>query len=130
MSEEPTHPSRAVQERVVTEGDTAAAWGSKFPPAASTPFVLGLAEVACHSAVESGLEKGQITVGTGATIRHLAPSPVGSTLRASATLLARNGRRLEFAVAVEEDGSLVAEVEHTRAIVDEEAILERLRGRS
>ena len=37
--------------RTVTDNDTAAAWGDTFPPAASTPFVLGLAEITCHQAV-------------------------------------------------------------------------------
>lgn len=130
MSSEQTSRLRGVHERVVTEADTATAWGDQFPPAASTPFALGLAEVACHSAVESGLNKGEITVGIGATIRHLAPSPVGATLRGSAELIERNGRHLSFSVKVEDDGQVVAEVEHSRVIVDRDAMLERLQPKS
>jgi fluoroacetyl-CoA thioesterase len=116
----------ATLEREVTAVDTASAWGAEFPPAASTPFVLGLAEVACHRAVEAQLAAGEITVGTGATIRHLAPSRVGATLRATARLSSRDGRRLEFSVLVEDAGATVAEIDHTRAVVDREAILARL----
>ncbi len=118
-----TTPRSGVQARTVTEADTAAAWGPVFPPAASTPFVLGLAEIACHAAVEADLEEGQLTVGTAATIEHLAPSPVGAELVARATLLDRSGSRLGFEVEVYDGDDRVAHVRHTRAIVGREKIL-------
>ena len=113
----------------VTEADTAARFGAAFPPAASTPFVLGLAEVACHEAVAGLLGAADITVGTSATIDHLAPTPVGGVLTATATLAERDGRRLAFEVEVH-DGhdALVARVAHRRAIVDRRRILDRLAG--
>ncbi len=119
-------PERAVLEREVTDHDTAARWGEEFPPAASTPFVLGLAEVTCHMVVAAELDDTEVTVGTGATIRHLAPSRVGATLRATAELRSHSGRRLEFFVTVEDAGVVVAEIEHTRARVDRANLLERL----
>src|ERR671930_30448 len=85
---------------VVTDADTAARFGPSFPQAASTPFVLGLAEVACHDAVRPLLADGRITVGTSAHVEHLAPTPVGDTLTARATLREQVGSRLEFDVEV------------------------------
>jgi len=119
-------PPDAVIERQVTAEDTAASWGAEFPPAASTPFALGLAEVACHRAVAAELKPEEVTVGTEASIRHLAPSPIGAWLRASARLVSRDGRWLEFVVTIEDAEEVVAEIEHTRAIVDRESMLERL----
>ena len=116
----------ATVELPVTESDTAAAWGAEFPPAASTPFVLGLAEVACHRAVQGGLAEGEITVGTGAVIEHLAPTPVGRTLRAQARLVSREGRRLRFVVEVQDREVLAARIEHSRAVVERRAIVARL----
>lgn len=114
-------------ERAVTDADTAARFGENFPSAASTPFVLGLAEVACHQAVRSLLSEGEITVGTGASIVHSAPTPVGGRLAALAALIARDGRRLTFDVEVhDETGGTVATISHTRAIVRREQIEERL----
>lgn len=116
-------------ERTVTEADTASAYGSQFPPAASTPFVLGLAEVACHNAVADGLGDGEVTVGTRAVVDHLAPSPVGVRLVARARLREREGRRLVFDVEVFEGEDVVARVEHVRAVARSAKIEERLAAR-
>lgn len=112
--------------REVRPEDTAAAWGSDFPPAASTPFVLGLAELACHALVAPELDAERITVGAGARIEHLAPSRVGATLTATAELIARDGRRLSFRAEVHDAGRLVARIKHERAIVARAAILAAL----
>lgn len=115
--------------RTVTERDTAAGFGPDFPRAASTPFVLGLAEVASHEAVRSTLSAGEITVGIRASIDHIAPSPVGATLVARSRLVRRRGRRLYFDIAVEDAGVVVARVKHQRAIIDAERMRHRLEQR-
>ena len=115
--------------RTVTESDTAAGFGPDFPRAASTPFVLGLAEVASHEAVRSILSAGEITVGIRALIDHIAPSRVGATLVARSRLVRKRGGRLYFDIAVEDAGALVARVKHQRAIVDSERMRHRLEKR-
>ncbi len=122
-------PACATVKRIVTEADTAAAYGTPFPPAAATPFVLGLAEVACHTAVADQLAPDQVTVGVRAAIEHLAPTPVGGTLTATATETSRHGRRIVFRVEVTDGAGLCAVVEHERAVVATAAILERLETR-
>jgi fluoroacetyl-CoA thioesterase len=107
---------------VVAEADTARAWGEVFPAVASTPFVLGLAEVACHRSVEGVLEPGELTVGVSATIEHLAASPLGTRLTATAGLRQRDGRRLRFDAEVADARRVVARVTHERAIVSAERI--------
>ncbi len=115
---------------VVRAVDTAASFGSEFPAAVATPFVLGLAEVACHNAVAAQLGEGEVTVGVRATIEHLAPSPVGATLTARATLVRREGRALFFTVDVLDAGQLCATVAHDRAVVLSEKINRRLAERA
>jgi len=112
----------------VSERDTAASFGVDFPPAASTPFVLGLAEVACHEAVRPTLSPGDITVGVRAVIDHLAPSRVGAKLLARSELVRRRGRKLYFDVEIEDGGAVVARVKHQRAIVDAQRMRQRLAG--
>lgn len=102
----------------VTAQDTAAAFGPDFPAAASTPFVLGLAEVACHNAVASRLKTGEITVGVRALIDHLLPSRVGTELLVRAGLVRRTRNRLYFHVEVSDGVEVVARVKHVRAVVD------------
>ena len=122
-------PACATVKRIVTEADTAAAYGTSFPPAAATPFVLGLAEVACHTAIADQLAPDQVTVGVRASIEHLAPTPVGGTLTATATETSRHGKRIIFRVEVTDGAGLCAVVEHERAVVATAAILERLETR-
>jgi fluoroacetyl-CoA thioesterase len=113
-------------ERVVTDADTAAGFGPGLPAAASTPFILGLAEVACHRLLLDDLGEGEMTVGARAVIDHLAPSPVGATLVVIASLERAEGRRRHFRVEVHEGDVMVARVEHERAVVRRDRILERL----
>jgi fluoroacetyl-CoA thioesterase len=114
----------------VGAGDTAAGFGAHFPAAASTPFVLGLAEVACHNAVATTLAVGEVTVGARVVIEHLAPSPVGAVLRARARLTERDGRRLRFEVEVFDGDVLCATVTHDRVVVLAARIDELLARRS
>lgn len=113
-------------ERVVTDADTAAGFGPGLPAAASTPFILGLAEVACHRLLLDALGQGEMTVGTRAVIDHLLPSPAGATLVVTASLERAEGRRRHFRVEVHEGDVMVARVEHERAVVRRDRILERL----
>ncbi len=121
--------ARATLERIVSEADTAAAYGSAFPPAAATPFVLGLAEVTCHNAIAEELAPDQITVGVRAVIEHLAPTPIGGTLTAVATETSREGKRIVFRVEVADEAGLCAVIEHERTIVTTAAIQQRLESR-
>lgn len=116
--------------KTVSEHDTAAGFGPSFPQAASTPFVLGLAEVACHNAIAEELGPGEITVGTAATIEHRLPSPIGATLTAQARLTERTGRRLQFEVDVLDGDQVCATVAHSRAVVPGEQIAARLAQRA
>lgn len=116
--------------QVVGGEDTAASFGTHFPRAAATPFVLGIAEVACHNAIAPELADGEVTVGMSATIEHLLPSPVGATLTARATLDERNGRRLQFSVEVFDGDELAAKISHGRAIVSAKKIEDRLADRA
>jgi predicted thioesterase len=114
----------------VSEADTAAGFGPHFPRAAATPFVLGLAEVACHNVIAPELAPGEVTVGTAATIEHQLPSPVGATLTARAQLVERDGRRLRFEVEVFDGDEICATVNHSRAVVSAEKIEKRLADRA
>jgi len=110
----------------VAEKDTAAGFGPDFPRAASTPFVLGLGEVASHEAIRSLLQAGEITVGIRASIEHLAPSSVGAELIARSRLVRKRGRRFYFDIEVWDRDSVVARIKHQRAIVDAERMRQRL----
>lgn len=114
------------ESHVVTAADTASAYGPDFPAAASTPFVLGLAEVAAHRSISADFADGETSVGTRSVIDHLAPSPVGAELVVKSRLTAHDGRKLEFEIEVYDGADLVAAIQHHRAIVTVARIKARL----
>ena len=87
---------RASMRHVVTEADTAIQAGSGDVPVLATPRLLALAEAACVAALESHLDAGMTSVGTGVTLEHRRPSPVGTELDVEAELTELAGRRLVF----------------------------------
>ena len=102
----------------VTNSDTARALRSGDVNVLGTPRALALAEEATVAAAAASLAPGQTTVGTHVELDHLAPSPVGATVRADAELVYRSGRRLTFDVRLTQDGREVATGRVVRAVVD------------
>jgi fluoroacetyl-CoA thioesterase len=107
----------------VTDADTAAALGSGLVPVLSTPRVLALMERATVQALEGAVEPGTTTVGAKVELEHLLATPVGAPVEVSATLERVDGRRLEFAVQVEDAGRLAARGRVTRVLIDLERFL-------
>lgn len=110
----------------VGEDQTALALGSGDVPVLGTPALLALAEGACVDAIADDLPDGETSVGTWAEIDHLKATPVGRTVCAHATLVGHHGRRLEFRVTVEQDGEVVARINHRRILVERERFLTKL----
>jgi fluoroacetyl-CoA thioesterase len=109
----------------VTEADTARALGSGDVEVLGTPRALALAEAATVRAAAACLAPGQTTVGTRVELDHLAPSPVGATVRAEARLVDQTARRLTFEVRLTQDGRPVVTGRVTRAIVDRDHFASR-----
>ena len=114
-------------ELVVRPADTAQAMRSGSVAVLATPRIVALCEEASCLAVEGRLGEGETTVGMRVELSHVAPTNVGSTVRAEATLEKTEGRRLTFTVSVNDDCGLVAAGKITRVVVDEKAFLEKAR---
>ena len=115
-------------EMVVTEHDTAPAFQSGDVPVLATGRVVGLAESATVLALENCLEEGTTTVGYRVQLDHLAPTAVGSDVKAEALLEAVQGRRLTFRVSVTDERGLVAAGKITRVVVERGRFLEKAAG--
>jgi len=112
---------------VVSDDDTAIALHSGSVAVLGTPRIVALCEEATCLAVSGALPEGQTTVGMRVELSHLAPTQVGSKVRAEATLEKTEGRRLTFTVSVSDDHGLVAAGKITRVVVDEQSFLEKAR---
>jgi fluoroacetyl-CoA thioesterase len=105
---------------VVGEGDTAIALGSGDVPVLATPRILALAEQAAVAAIADQLAPGDTSVGVSAEIRHLQPSPIGSTVEANAAVVSVDERSIAFSFTVRMGREIVAEGAHRRVVVARE----------
>lgn len=111
---------------IVSEDDTAIAVGSGDLPVLGTPVVLAWCEEATCAALDLPAE--QTSVGTRVDLEHLAASPVGTEVTATATVIHTDGRLVRFQVAaLDAAGTLVASGEIRRVIVDRERFMSRIK---
>jgi fluoroacetyl-CoA thioesterase len=112
---------------VVADGDTARALRSGEVDVLGTPRLIALVEEASVAAVADLLPVGQTTVGMRIQVDHLAPTNVGSSVAAEATLEKVEGRRLTFTVSVSDHCGLVAAGKVTRVVVETQSFLDKAR---
>lgn len=104
----------------VAQSDTAESMGSGDLPVLATPRLVALMENAAMLAVAQALPADETTVGGHIHISHLSPSPVGSTVTATAHLVKVEGRKLQFHIVAHQGSKIIGEAEHTRYIVNRE----------
>jgi predicted thioesterase len=92
--------------------------GSGDLPVLGTPKVVALIEQAAVAALDGRLPGSSTSVGTQISVDHLAPTPVGGTVVATATVVVVDGRQVTFEATVTESHKAVALGMHTRFIVD------------
>ena len=101
----------------VGDADTAIAQGSGDVPVLATPRVVALVEGAACLAIAGTIDDERTTVGTHIEMQHLKPSPIGSDVRAMATLAEVDGRLLHFEIEAYMGDDVVAVGKHSRVIV-------------
>jgi len=110
---------------VVSEANTAVAYGSGGVKVFATPAMIGLMEKAALTSVQPYLEAGLTTVGTRVDVEHLAATPIGMRVTAVSRLTQIEGRRLVFQVEARDEQELIGRGTHERFIVSEEKFLAR-----
>ena len=111
---------------IVGEEHTAAAFGAGGVRVFGTPMMIGLMENAAWRLAQPEMNDGETTVGTLVSVRHLAATPVGASVVATAELVEIDGRRLVFRVSARDDRQLVGEGTHERTRVLLDRFLARL----
>ena len=109
----------------VTAANTAATLGSGDLAVYATPAMIALMEAAAVRAVADHLAPQQTTVGVHVDVRHLAATPLGQMVRATAHLVAMDGRRLSFEVVAEDERERIGQGSHERVIVERVKFMQR-----
>lgn len=127
--DEPKPGLRAEFELTVTGADTAAQWGSGLVPVYGTPALVGAMEKTAVLALEGQLPLGQTTVGGRIEVRHLAPTPVGMTVRIAAELVEVEGRKLVFNIEAWDEVEKIGEASHDRFVIDQSRFMQKVRSK-
>jgi fluoroacetyl-CoA thioesterase len=90
-----------------------------MPEVFATGFLVGLLEWTCIKAINPHLDwPGEQTVGTHVDVSHVAATPPGLTVTATATLVSVEGRKLIFAVEAHDGVDLISKGRHERFVID------------
>ncbi|MDK1023926.1 MAG: thioesterase [Gammaproteobacteria bacterium] len=121
----PTPGLSATIDQVISKTMLANHVGSGSAPVFATPELALLIEKAAVAAIENNLEEGMTSVGTRLDISHLAATPVGMEVSATAKLTAVEGRKLTFEVSASDAVEDISKGVHIRYLVDEKQFVDR-----
>ena len=103
---------------VVADEHTAPRVGSGLIRVLATPVMINLIEAAALSACEQLLPAGHQSLGTHLEVSHVAATPVGMRVTATATVSRVEGRHIYFTVEAHDERDLIGKGTHDRVVVD------------
>jgi fluoroacetyl-CoA thioesterase len=87
-------------------------------------------ENAALNAIKPYLDAGESAVGTRVDVRHLAATPVGRRVVATAEVTASRGREIEFDVHAADGDEVIGRGTHGRIVIDLARFAQRLAART
>lgn len=103
---------------VVTRELTVAHFHPEMPEVYGTPMMIYLMEVAASAAIHPLLPEGWGSVGAEMNVRHLAATPVGFSVTATARVVEVADRKVVFEVSAHDGVETIGEGTHVRVPVD------------
>jgi len=96
----------------------------------ATPILIARIEKNSHLLLAEHLPPGLSSVGAQIQIRHLAPSPIGSTIRVRSEVKTVDGLRVVFFVQAWDQEEEIGTGEHTRFIIEADRFLRRVAAKA
>jgi len=113
-------------ELVVGEEHTAPRVGSGKIRVLATPVMINVIEAAALKAAEHLLPAGHQSLGTLLNVKHIAATPVGMKIKATATVTKVEGRNIFFDVVAEDEKEEIGGGTHERVVVNVERFDKRV----
>jgi fluoroacetyl-CoA thioesterase len=101
-----------------------------LPQVFATPMMVTAMENAALNAVREYLEPGESVVGTVVNVKHLAATPAGHQVTATAEVTKVDGRRIEFNVSARDEIEEIGAGTHERMVVDMDRIAKKLAAKA
>ncbi len=117
----------AKKEEWVSDANTAQTMGSGSLAVYATPAMVALLEGAAVAVLEPELTPEQSSVGIQIAVEHLAATPLGKKVIATATITEVQGKKVSFKVFLhDEQGSLLGRGTHERVVINIDKFMSRL----
>ena len=97
-----------------------------LPQVFATPVMVLVMENAALNAIKPFLEVGESAVGIAVDVKHLAATPLGHDVRATAEVVGVDGKRIEFKVSARDNKEEIGRGTHQRIVIDLQSFNERL----
>jgi fluoroacetyl-CoA thioesterase len=101
-----------------------------LPAVLSTPVMIMAMENAALEAIKPYFEAGESAVGTRVDVSHVAATPVGRRIVATAEVTGTSGRQIEFRVEAEDGTEQIGRGTHSRLVIDVAKFSERVAANS
>ena len=101
-----------------------------LPQVLATPVMILIMENAALDAIRRFFDEGESAVGTAVDVKHLAATPVGYEVRATAEVVNVEGRRIDFKVSASDGKEEIGSGTHQRIVIDLRSFNERLAKKS
>ena len=96
----------------------------------ATPVMIAFMESTSHRLLAQRLPAGYSSVGMLVNIRHLAPTPLGSSVRVLSEVLEVDGLRVTFSVQAWDQSEQIGDGQHQRMVIEEARFLRRVEAKS
>ena len=101
-----------------------------LPQVLATPVMILIMENAALNAIRPFLEAGESAVGTAVDVKHVAATPVGHEVHATAEVVGVEGKRVAFKVSASDGKEEIGRGTHQRIVIDLRSFNERLAKKS
>ena len=100
-----------------------------LPQVFATPVMILVMENAALNAIKPFLDAGESAVGIAVDVKHLAATPLGHDVRATAEVVGVDGKRIDFKVSARDNKEEIGRGSHQRIVIDLGSFNERLAPR-
>ena len=101
-----------------------------MPAVLSTPNLVGILERTARQAIAPFLDADERSVGVELDLRHLAPSPLGAQVTATARVIGASRRFVDFQIEARDQHELIVRGVHKRAVVNVNSFTKRVQSKA
>ena len=101
-----------------------------LPPVLATPVMIMAMENAALEAIKPYFDAGETSVGAHVDVAHLAATPLGSRIVATAEVTRVTGRQIDVRVQAADEVEEIGRGTHARVVIDVARFAERLRAKA